>query len=124
MSAVIVINFAGGTATGNTVVVALSGCTVSPSLNAGATVAMASALTNVTVLSSQVEIATGLHAQFNGSLSLSIAWASGAVPAITLNNLASADGNPATVMWPTATGQQTQILSPGNPTTLSGIVSS
>ena len=124
MSAVIVINFAGGTATGNSIIVALSNCTVSPGPNAGVTVAMASALTNVTVLSSQVEIATGLDAQFNGSLSLSIAWASGAVPAITLNNLASADSNPATVMWPTATGRQTQILSPGNPTTLTGIVSS
>ncbi|HEY4940852.1 MAG TPA: hypothetical protein VII56_05445 [Rhizomicrobium sp.] len=124
MSANVTINFASGSATSSTVEVMLSGCTISPSAVAGASVSMASALTNISVFAGQVMIATAYNAQFNGSLTMAIGWTSGQQPSVTLNNISNPSNSPATVMWPTANGPQIQILSPGNPLTLNGIVSS
>ncbi|HXC55140.1 MAG TPA: hypothetical protein VNU97_07590 [Rhizomicrobium sp.] len=123
MTASITINFANGVAASNTVDVMLTNCTVSAGLNSGVTVAMASALTNVTVTSTQVAVATALNAQFNGSVTIAIGWTSGQQPEVTLNNLLNNSG-PATVTWPTASGPQTQILTPGDPMALAGIVDS
>ena len=123
MSAQITINFGGGTATSSRVAIVQTDATISPNPQTGVSVAMASALTNITVLSNQVAIATALNAAFDGSLTLSIAWSSGD-PAVTLDNLQSSANSPATATWPTAAGPQTQILTPGNPLTLSGLVSS
>jgi hypothetical protein len=124
MSASITINFAGGTATSTGVEVALANCQVAPGSEYGVSVAMASALTNITVLSNQVTISTATDALFNGSLSIQISWGSGPEPGVTLNNLHNNTSSPAMVTWPTKDGPQTQILSPGDPITLSGIVNS
>lgn len=123
MSALITINFAGGAATSTSVDVVLSNCTVATSMDAGVSVAMASALTNITVVSGQVTIATATGAQFNGSIVIAIDWSSGPAPAVTLNNLNNAT-RPATVTWPTEAGPETQILTPGDPMMLAGIVNS
>lgn len=122
MSARITINFAGGTATANLVEVSLSNCSVSLSQDYGAAVAMASALTNITVLAAQVTIATAYNAQFNGTLQMPIGWTAGQLPSVTLNNLQNPSGSPATVTWPTATIPQTQVLSPGVAMPLTNIV--
>ncbi|HVZ52650.1 MAG TPA: hypothetical protein VG986_11835 [Pseudolabrys sp.] len=124
MSALISINFAGGSATANYVTVVLSNCTVSPGANQGATVAMASALTNITVTANEVSIATAQNARYNGTLSLAIGWSSGQRPAVTLNNLEKDGQSPATITWPTTNGPATQILTPGSAMPLSGIVGS
>jgi len=122
MSALIKIDFAGGTAASNNVFVALTNCTVAPSAQNGVVVAMASALTNISVLSGQVMIATATGAQFNGSVAIAISWVAKDQPTVTLNNLQNGVNNPATVTWPTSGGQETQILSPGDPMVLTGIV--
>jgi hypothetical protein len=122
MSADISINFAGATAKSNSVGVVLAGCTVSPSADGGVTVAMASALTNITIVSNLVTIATALNAQFSGSLAMAIGWTSEQQPSVTLNNLQNPTDSPATVTWPTASAPQIQILTPGNPMPLTGIV--
>jgi hypothetical protein len=123
MNATITINFANATATGNNVSLALNGCSVSPGANAGVSVAMASALTNINILAGQVEIATAFNAQFNGSMSIAIGWQDGQQPEVTLNNLENSK-SPATVTWPTESGPETQILSPGDPMILTGIAGS
>jgi hypothetical protein len=124
MSATITVNFAGGTATNPGVDVVLGSCAVAPSMQNGVSVAMASALTNISVTSGQVAIATAVGAQFNGSARLTISWTQGAQPTVTLNNLKNDSGSPALVTWPTSSGPQTQILSPGDPMALAGIVNS
>ncbi|MGH6616991.1 hypothetical protein [Sphingomonas sp.] len=124
MTALITINFANGTAASNGVDVLLTNCQVAPGADYGVVVAMASALTNISVFNSQVVISTATSALFNGSLTIQISWKSGAEPSVTLNNLHNSGGSPATVSWPTESGPQTQILSPGDPQTLSGIVNS
>ena len=123
MTATITINFGGGTATASSVEVLLQNCTVNVNAQAGVSLTMASAVTNVTVLQGQIAIATAYGALFNGSLSLAIGWQSGQQPQVTLNNLQNSQGSPATVIWPTASGPAAQILSPGSPMTLSNIVS-
>ena len=122
MSALITINFADGAATSSNVFVLLADCTVAPGPSAGVVVAMASALTNVSVTNAQVAIATANGARFNGSVAIAVGWASGQEPGVTLNNLQNGSEGQATVTWPTATGPQTQILTPGDPMVLSGIV--
>lgn len=122
MSANITINFADGTATSSVVSIALSDCSISPGAESGVSVAMASALTNVTATAAEVAIATALDAKFSGSAQIAIGWAGGQVPAVTLNNLRN-DTTPATVTWPTASGPQAQILTPGDSVQLAGIVS-
>ncbi|MGK6355771.1 hypothetical protein ACMGDH_11180 [Sphingomonas sp. DT-207] len=123
MSALITINFADGTATSTGVEVVLANCEVAPGPDYGVSVAMASALTNITVLSTQVIVSTATGAMFNGSLAIQISWGSGQ-PTVTLNNLRNGASSPALVTWPTAQGPQTQILSPGDAMPLSGIVNS
>lgn len=124
MSATITINFANGTATANSVFVLLSNATVNLGDDPGVTLALTSAVTNIVVASNSVAIATELNAKFDGSLSLSIDWASGAQPAVTLENLAaSSSSNPATVLWPTASGIQAQNLPSDFAVVLTGIVS-
>ncbi|MGK6319616.1 hypothetical protein [Sphingomonas sp. DT-204] len=124
MSALITINFAGGSATSPGVEVVLTDCQVAPGANSGVTVAMASALTNITVVAAQIVISTAVGGQFNGSIAIPISWDSGQTPSVTLNNLHNSAGSPAMVTWPTKAGPETQILSPGDPMSLSGIVSS
>lgn len=124
MSALITINFAGGTAASNNVFVILTDCTVAPSAQNGVVVAMASGLTNISILSGQVSIATATGGKFDGSVAIEIDWSTGSQPMVTLNNLQNGTSNPATVTWPTAGGPETQILTPGDPMPLTGIVSS
>ena len=121
MSALVTINFAGGSATSPGVEVVLTDCEVAPGANAGVTVAMASALTNISIASAQIVISTAVGGQFNGSVAIQISWDSGRMPSVTLNNLHN-DAGPAMVTWPTAIGPQTQILVSGFPMSLSGIV--
>lgn len=122
MSALVTINFAGGSATSPGVEVLLADCAVAPGADAGVTVAMASALTNIAITSAQIVIATAVGAQFNGSVAIQIAWHSGQTPRLTLNNLQIGTDGPATVTWPTPVGPQTQLLVSGNPLLLSDIV--
>ncbi|OWJ63607.1 hypothetical protein [Inquilinus limosus] len=122
MSALIRIDFAGGTATSGNVSVVLTDCTVAPSAQNGVVVAMASALTNISVLSDQVTIATTTGAQFNGSVAIAISWVEGGQPSVALDNLQIGGGNPATVTWSTSGGPETQILASGDPLALVGIV--
>ncbi len=122
MSASVMINFAGGSATSPGVEVVLSDCEVALGANAGVTVAMASALTNITITGAQIVISTAVGGQFNGSIAIQISWGSGRTPSLTLNNLQHGAGSPATVTWPTAIGPQTQILGLGFPISLAGIL--
>jgi hypothetical protein len=121
--ATITINFAKGAATVNEVVVSLTNSSVSLSQDYGASVAMASAMTNITVLANQVTFATAYNAQFNGTMQMQITWTTGQEPAVTLDNLQNAPGSAATVTWPTATQPVTQYLSPGVAMPLTGIFS-
>jgi hypothetical protein len=122
MSALITINFAGGSATSPGVEIVLTDCEVAPGANAGVTVAMASALTNIAIVGAQVLISTAVGGQFTGSVAIQISWNSGRTPSVTLNNLHNSVSSPAMVTWPTALGPQTQILGPGDPISLSGII--
>lgn len=124
MNASITINLAGGTATSNNVFVELANSAVAPGSSDGVVVAMASALTNVSVFSAEITVATASGAQFSGSIAIPISWTSSETPTVTLNNLLNPTGSPATVTWPTENGPEVQILSPGDPLVLSGIVSS
>lgn len=121
MSASVMINFAGGSATSPGVEMVLSDGEIVLGANAGVTVAMASALTNITITGTQIVISTAVGGQFNGSVAIQVSWDSGRTPSLTLNNLQYGT-SPATVTWPTAGGPQTQILGPGFPISLSGIV--
>lgn len=124
MSALITINFAGGTAASNNVFVILTNCAVAPGAQSGVVVAMASGLTNISIFAGQVGIATATGGKFDGSVAIEISWSAGSQPIVTLNNLQNSTTNPATVTWPTAGGPETQILSPGDPMVLTGIVDS
>lgn len=121
MSASVMVNFAGGSATSPDVELVLTDCELTLGANAGVTVAMASALTNITITGTQIAISTAVGGQFNGSVAIQVSWGSGRTPSLTLNNLHGA-GSPATVTWPTSIGPQTQILGPGFPMSLVGIV--
>lgn len=122
MSAIVTINFAGGSATSPGVEVVLTDCEIAPGTNAGVTVAMASALTNIAITSSQIMISTAVGSQFSGSVAIQISWDSGRMPVLTLSNLQTSTKGPATVTWPTAAGLQTQILVSGDPLSLPGII--
>jgi hypothetical protein len=78
-------------------------------------------ITNISILGGGLSIATALGGMFDGSLTLALQW-TGQDPALTLDNLAPTHGSPATITWPTATRPETQILTPGTPMVLSGIV--
>ena len=121
MSALVTINFAGGSATAPGVELVLTDCEVALGASAGVAVAMASALTNITIVSGRVVISTAVGGQFNGSIAIQISWGSGRTPSLTLNNLQNGTGGPPMVTWPTAVGPQTQILGSGFPRALSGI---
>lgn len=70
------------------------------------------------VTSSVVNFASQSGAMFNAAVSVMVAANSGSDPVITATNFS---GN-VTVSWPTSNGPQIQMLSPGNPITLSGFV--
>jgi hypothetical protein len=121
VNAAVTINFAGGAASTNLVQVFVEHGEFSLELNEGVATGIGSAFTNVSIAPGTVGFATAAGGAFNGTLTLVLQW-SGQDPAIILNNLVPAPhGNPATITWPTAGGQETQILTPGTPLTLSGI---
>ena len=117
MDAQVTINFAGGIASTNLVQVVLGQAVLALQSVRGA-LANIVGFTNMTVYPAQIVFATPNGGAFDGALS----W-SGEDPTLTLDNLVQAPhGAPATVTWPVAGGTETQILTPGNPLTLSGIV--
>ena len=122
MSAEITIFFAGGSATGERVSILVTQGSVQLAGNAGLIVELKSGFANVSATSSEVAFATSAGAKFAGTLALVIEWQTQEVPAVTLNNLSNAANMPTKVTWPTKEGPQTQILTPGNPMPLSGIV--
>jgi len=112
VDAQVTINFAGGVASTNLVQVILGQAGLALESGRGAPAAVVG-LTNTTV---------HRGGAFVGTLALTLSW-SGEDPTVTLDNLVpAAHGGPATVSWPTATGLETQVLTPGNALTLSGIV--
>lgn len=121
MQAEITLAFNGATAASSPVFVALDGATLAVSVVQGVTVAMTSGFTNVAVTASQLSFATMPKAQFGGTLQLQISWNAGTLPAVTLANVLPSS-NPPTVSWPTASGPQHQVLSSGDPMSLSGII--
>jgi hypothetical protein len=117
----VTIDFAGGVAATSLVQIILGQAVIAPSVNQGVTTGIGS-FTNLSVWADQVAFATPVGGVFDGTLSLALGLES-EDPTVTLNNLVpSAKGEPATITWPTASGPQVQILMPGNPMTLSGIV--
>jgi len=81
-------------------------------------------VTNCTLLSRQIYVATGVGAQMSGSLVIAIASKTGRsapTPTFVVNNI-TAEG--ATITWPTADGPVTQTLTPGTPMPLSGLSAS
>jgi hypothetical protein len=81
---------------------------------------VASALT-ISVLATEVSVATAYGAQSNGTLQMAISWKTGQQPAVTLNNLQNSPSSPATETSPTATSPMTKILTPGVPMPLTNI---
>ncbi|WP_137861335.1 MULTISPECIES: hypothetical protein [unclassified Sphingomonas] len=122
MDAQVTINFAGGVASTNLVQVMLGQAVLALESLRGASASVVG-FTNMTVYAERVTFATQSGGVFDGSLSLVLSW-HGGDPSVTLDNLvpAPSHGNPATITWPTGSGQETQILTPGNALTLSGIV--
>ena len=124
MNAAVTITFAGGTASTNLVQLLVEHAEIALETNDGVATAMDFAFTNISIAPGAVSLATPTGGTFDGTLALVLQW-SGQDPAIILNNLVPAPhGDPATITWPTATGQETQILTPGTPLTLSGIAGS
>lgn len=122
MDALVTIDFAGGVASTSLVQLFLSQAQLSLSTNRGVSTTVVD-FPNLAVGAEQVAVATQSGGVFNGTIALQLAWTGDALPVVTLNNLVvGPHGNPATITWPTAQGPQTQILTPGNPLTLSGIV--
>ena len=121
MDAQVTINFAGGVASTNLVQVILGQAVLALESVRGA-LADVVGFTNMTVHPGQVTFAAPTGGAFVWTLALTLSW-SGEDPTVTLDNLVpAAHGGPATVSWPTATGLETQVLTPGNALTLSGIV--
>jgi hypothetical protein len=124
VNAAVTINFAGGTASTDLVQVLVEHAQVALGLNEGVATGIDFAFTNISICPGAVSFATAAGGTFDGTLTLALQW-SGQNPAIMLNNLVPAPhGNPATITWPTTQGQETQILTPGTPLTLSGITGS
>jgi len=123
MNAAVTIDFGGGTASAGIVRIAVEQAQVALGLNEGVATGIGGSFTNIAILAGAVSFATAAGGTFGGTLTLMLQW-SGQDPAVTLDNLSFAHGNAATITWPTADGQQTQILTPGNPLTLNGIVGS
>lgn len=123
MSALVTINFGGGSAMTNLVLIEVGQGEIALQQPDGLTALISSGVTNIGAGSQTVTFATGLKAEFVGTLAVVIQWTPPQEPSITLNNLANGIESPATVSWPTATVPQTQQLTPGQPLTLSGIVS-
>lgn len=124
MNAAVTINFAGGTASTCLVQIFVEHAGVALELNQGVAAGIGSAFTNISIAPGAVWFATATGGAFGGTLTLVLQW-SGQDPAILLNNLVpSPHGSPATITWPTAGGQETQVLTPGTPLTLSGIAGS
>lgn len=116
------IDFGGGAASTSLVQLFVQHAALALDFNQGVAANIAGGVTNLSILPGGLSIATTPGAAFSGTLALVLQW-TGQDPAVTLNNLALAThGNPATITWPTANGQETQILTPGTPLTLSGIV--
>ena len=121
MDAQVTINFAGGIASTNLVQVVLGQAVLALQSVRGA-LANIVGFTNMTVYPAQIVFATPNGGAFDGTLALTLSW-SGEDPTLTLDNLVQAPhGAPATVTWPVAGGTESQILTPGNPLALSGIV--
>jgi hypothetical protein len=123
MSATITVNFGAQTQSVSAATVALGNATVSLSPEGGVSCAFSTALNNFWVWSNYVMFGSEGGAQFTGSVSIGIVWASGATPTVTISSLTTA-GAPAMVTWPTASGPATQVLTPNTPMPLNGIVSS
>lgn len=121
MEAAVTIDLAGGVASASLVRILVQGAAVALGPDEGVTGNIAGGITNISILSGGLSIATAPSAAFGGTVTLALQW-TGPAPAVTLDNLAPAPhGEPATIRWPTASGQETQILTPGTPLTLSGI---
>jgi hypothetical protein len=119
----VTIDFAGGVAATSLVQIILDQAVIAPGVNQGVTTAVG-AFTNLSVWPDQVAFATSVGGVFDGTLSLALGLGA-EDPTVTLNNLVpSAKGEAATITWPTASGPEIQILTPGNPLTLSGITAS
>lgn len=122
MEASITINFAGGTAATNLVQILVAGGTIALDPRSGVTLAVPG-VTNIAVGPGSVGISGPVGGRFSGTLMLLLGWSSG-VPSVTLDNLVPTAGNPATITWPTASGLQVQILTPGDPMPLTGLIGS
>lgn len=121
MNATITVNFAGGAATTSEIELTVTGASIAVTQTGGLSLNGMS-VPAIAIEPGAVTFACMPGASFPGRLALPLAL-SGPAPAITLNNLAQAH-NPATVSWPTAYSLQTQILTPGDPLVLTGIIGS
>lgn len=122
METTVTINFAGGTASTDPVQILVQGAQLVLDVTTGVALA-APGLTNLSIRPDLVAFASPPGGQFNGTIGLLLSW-SGDDPAVTLNNLAPAEGEPATIVWPAASGPVTQVLTPGTPMTLYGLIGS
>lgn len=121
MNAPVMIDFAGGAAATSPVQLRPIGGSFVLQANQRTAAAVAG-FTSIAMLPGGVSFACAVGGIFDGTLAMVLEW-SGQDPQIVLDNLVpAAHGGPATISWPTATGQETQILSPGNPLTLTGII--
>lgn len=119
MESTVTINFAGGTASTQLVQIFVQGAEIGLGITAGVT--LTAPLTNLSIQPGVVAIASPIGGRYDGRIALLLQW-SGNDPTVALNNLVPAGGGPATVSWPTATGPETQALTPGTPITLNGLV--
>jgi hypothetical protein len=114
-----------GTTTSSVINVTLSNCTITPGASFGVNGTMKqNGWMNFAVVNNQVRIGTGNNAPIGGSVQLEIAWTSGTTPGVTLNNLTNINPYNTSVTWPTSTGYQQQVLTPGQETLLNGISNS
>jgi hypothetical protein len=121
VNAAVTINLAGGAASTDLVQILVERAEFALELNEGVATGIGCAFTNISICRGAVSFATAAGGVFDGTLILALQW-SGEDPVVMLNNLVPVPhGNPATITWPTVHGQETQILTPGTPLTLSGI---
>ncbi|MDF7777505.1 hypothetical protein P1X14_19780 [Sphingomonas sp. AOB5] len=124
MSAMVSIDMAAGVASTNVVQLLFGQAEIALGANQGVSCSIIG-IANIAITPESVTFATVTGGCFNGSLAMALQLYPSEEPTITLNNLVPGqNGYPATISWPTASGLQTQILTPGNPLTLCGIVSS
>ncbi|HEX8380452.1 MAG TPA: hypothetical protein VF619_07885 [Allosphingosinicella sp.] len=127
MSATITVDFAGGSAAATEISVVLANARFVLDLNQATALTArsgprGSGPTNLSAQSGRVSIASGIGARLDATLALTIEWQPPDTPEITLNNMENPPNSPATVTWPTSGGPATQILAPGNPLPLNGLV--